>query len=222
MPRDALFRCVKAGGEEELVAIPGTELGYVILTPPTKEESLRRRLWFGGSTTYELYARVLQALKAHQQGWLQSDRPVFTRAVDEVFDVSASAHADGLSEEMLETFSRSRELLSLPENWDSEGAAPISASTHDRAIALVKTIAAKHFNIAQAALPVPRVGPALDSSIDLFWKLSHSSLLLNVPHDPSEAATYYGRRQNGTYISGSIVPNDPGSLYIAAWIADRA
>lgn len=41
-------------------------------------------------------------------------------------------------------------------------------------------------------IPVPKIGPGPDRSVDLHWKYQSRELLMNIPADANEAAAFYG------------------------------
>src|SRR5947209_3603501 len=77
---------------------------------------------------------------------------------------------------IVEAIEKSRYVLDLPEDWDEAGGRPIEAATWARATDLLSETAAA----IGAALPVPRIGPCSDGSIDLYWTTPTFTLLINV------------------------------------------
>jgi hypothetical protein len=71
-------------------------------------------------------------------------------------------------------------LLSLPDNWDSYGAAPISPNTISRVEAALREI----FMVVGEDTPLPFVAPANDGTIVLEWKTAEGrELTLDIPPD---------------------------------------
>ncbi len=63
-----------------------------------------------------------------------------------------------------------------------------------------------HADLKGYELPLPRILPAQDGSIDLLWKSGQRGLLINFPADEVEA-TYYGRKP-GLKTSGVLLTDD--------------
>jgi len=105
----------------------------------------------------------------------------------------------------------------LAENWDDEGSPAYSKDTLDRAAAFLtmqSDTVKKHHGLI---LPVPRILPGPDGSIDIHWKRQGWELLVNIPSDPSEMAVFYGDDYGSSKIKGSLDPKD-FNLGIAAWL----
>jgi len=63
-------------------------------------------------------------------------------------------------------------------------------------------------------LPVPDILPGPSHSIDLHWETSGFELLINVPSDTNQLATFYGDDHNTMEIRGKLDPSkvNPGVL----------
>ncbi|HEX3556343.1 MAG TPA: hypothetical protein VIA62_24250 [Thermoanaerobaculia bacterium] len=86
----------------------------------------------------------------------------------------------------------SRELLTLTEDWDEAGSPAIEPKTWERATDWVKRYAELLWDRRGIVLPAPRILPGPDGSIDIHWKTPRRELLLNIPANPEEPASYYG------------------------------
>jgi hypothetical protein len=86
-------------------------------------------------------------------------------------------------------------LLSLKENWDSEGALAISESIYNRAKSFIiefsKCIVDNIAYIKTVTTPI--LTPLNDGSIDVLWKNESSSLLINFNNTVEYRAYYYGQ-----------------------------
>jgi hypothetical protein len=74
---------------------------------------------------------------------------------------------------------RLKHLATLPQNWDSYGAAPINPKTIERVRSILREI------IAAGAkdIPLPFIAPANDGTLVLEWKTGGGKeLILDVPH----------------------------------------
>ena len=94
-------------------------------------------------------------------------------------------------------------ILELEDNWDGEGSPSYSLDTVDRAIEFAATQARVLRDFARC-LPMPEIGAGPDGSIDLHWKLPSRELLVNIPADANEVATYYGDDYKTQKIRGSV------------------
>ncbi len=81
-------------------------------------------------------------------------------------------------------------ILGLRDNWDGEGAKGYQAETWDRATEFVKNLSYQTWKCTQKILPPPEILPGPHGSIDVHWKTPNIDLLLNVPEDETEPATF--------------------------------
>ena len=70
------------------------------------------------------------------------------------------------------------------------------------------------------SLPVPQINPGPDGSIDLFWKQPTWELLVNVPENANESASFYGEDQTGHTIKGSLDTSEP-NLGVIVWLMKK-
>jgi hypothetical protein len=113
---------------------------------------------------------------------------------------------------------RAKRILDLEDNWDGEGSPGYSEDTFHRAIAFLTTHAKWLWESCRVRLPVPRIGPGPDGTIDLHWKQPSWELLVNIPADANEPATFYGDNYGAQKIRGSLDPRNFFNLGIAAWL----
>jgi hypothetical protein len=113
---------------------------------------------------------------------------------------------------LLDTIQKSKAILDLPDDWDDAGSPPFKLETWERVRHLLVTHAAFVWQRTGMVLPVPRILPGPNGSIDLHWKTYRRELLLNVPEDARESITYYGDDFGEDRKKGSIEPGalDPG------------
>lgn len=87
----------------------------------------------------------------------------------------------------------SRDLTTLPEDWDDAGARRIEQSTWKLAVAALRDAAKSAYRRFNYSLPAPKIGPCADGSIDLYWNNSDFQLLINVkPQGTDKPSDYYG------------------------------
>jgi hypothetical protein len=105
---------------------------------------------------------------------------------------------------LVEAIRTSRWILNLEENWDDAGSSGYQESTWERACNFLtrqSTLAQHKFN---RELPVPKILPGPESSIDLHWKMPGFELLVNVPADPKKHGTFYGDDHGNLSIRGTL------------------
>ena len=112
---------------------------------------------------------------------------------------------------------QAKRILELKDDWDGEGSPGYSEDTFNRAIAFLTTHAQWLWESCGICLPVPRIGPGPDGSIDIHWKQTSWELLVNIPADASEMATFYGDNYEAQKIRGSLDPKN-FNLGIATWL----
>lgn len=100
----------------------------------------------------------------------------------------------------------SRSLLQLPDDWDEEGSSAIDPKAWERATHLIKWHAALLWARQGMILPTPRILPGPDGSIDIHWRTESRELLLNVPIDAAEPASYYGDDFGSDSRKGTLEP----------------
>lgn len=103
---------------------------------------------------------------------------------------------------------RSRSILDLPADWDEAGSVPISPRTWTMAVDLLQRLARGHEECLRAALPVPKIGPCADGSIDLHWRTKTCHVLINV--QPDGPCDFYGEAGPSTQVQGTFEINDQG------------
>lgn len=103
----------------------------------------------------------------------------------------------GAYQELQAEIERSKRILELQDDWDGEGSPGYSEKTFNRAVAFLTTYADGLWESCRMELPIPKIGPGPDGSIDLFWKQPHWELLVNIPTDPNEAASFSGEDDEG-------------------------
>jgi hypothetical protein len=104
--------------------------------------------------------------------------------------------------------SASRPILELEDDWDGQGSPRYSEATWRRATEfLLRQANFARVSLAQE-LPVPKILPGPNASIDLHWKLADFELLLNIPSDAAQPATFYGDDYRNSCIRGTLDPSE--------------
>lgn len=113
----------------------------------------------------------------------------------------------------------SRGITHLHANWDGEGAQGYDVHTWERATAFLS----RHSSFAQKrgyVIGVSSIAPADHGSIDIYWMDESRELLINIPADPNELGTYYGRKRTGDTISG-VLNTDTFREDLVAWLTQN-
>lgn len=121
------------------------------------------------------------------------------------------------NEEIEEAISDSRSLLDLHDNWDGEGAVGYSAETWERAVHLIRKFAQLSFHQGYF-LARPTITPADSGSIDIHWKDRNRELLINIPADQDEPATYFGRTPTGEDSTRGKIGGEISRLDLVDWL----
>ena len=125
---------------------------------------------------------------------------------------------NGIEQGLLELESEVRNLTKLEDNWDGEGSAGYSVDVCERAVQFVK----RHVEWMRKTLgrvpELPSIDPGPGSSIDVHWQTDKLELLVNIPKDPTEKATYYGDDYADFSFKGAFNPDEINRT-IGCWIA---
>lgn len=111
----------------------------------------------------------------------------------------------------------SRRLLSLPEDWDDEGAARVTELTLQKASGVLRRAAAVVFRRFGYILPAPSIAPCSDGSVDIFWRTEGFTLLINVSANGPHASNFYGEK-GGVEVKGPFDPDAPDFEFLY-WLA---
>lgn len=72
-----------------------------------------------------------------------------------------------------------------------------------------------------ALLDIPFVSVADGGSVDLYWRDDERTLLINIPEDLSQPASYYAQNVAGTVTMGGSVATDESTPMLAVWLIRR-
>ncbi|MBZ5503507.1 MAG: hypothetical protein LAN59_14955 [Acidobacteriia bacterium] len=114
---------------------------------------------------------------------------------------------------------RAKGILKLQDDWDGEGSRAYSEETFNRAVVFLIKHIGRGWESCGLPSPIPRIGPGPDGSIDLHWRQPSWELLVNIPADPNEMATFYGDNYGLQKIRGSLDPQKIDSG-IAGWLTN--
>jgi hypothetical protein len=99
---------------------------------------------------------------------------------------------------------RCRELLDLPADWDDAGASRIHPDTIEAACSLIESAESKALDRYGRSLPMPKVSPCTDGSVDLFWKTDAYRLLINIQPNDGAPSDFFGETKSGLTFRGTF------------------
>ena len=100
----------------------------------------------------------------------------------------------------------SKKLLELKFDFDGEGSPGYSIGTWKRSVGFLRKYASLYVQTIGTCLVAPKILPGPDGSIDILWKTAGCELLVNIPSDSKKPASFYGDKEDGTFIKGSLDP----------------
>lgn len=106
--------------------------------------------------------------------------------------------------DLVKSIKESKKLLDLKDNWDDQGSPGYSEETLQQAIRLIVNYSRKIWVEEGIVIDAPKILPAQNGSIDLFWEKDEYTLLINVPRYPGYLAGFYGDFKNDEYIEGKF------------------
>lgn len=112
-------------------------------------------------------------------------------------------------------------ILALRDDWDGEGSSSYSDLVVTRASDFVRRYATRAWMDSDVVIATPRILPGPDGSIDVHWKMDSYELLVNIPPDQDEVATFYGDDYGTAQFKGTFNP----ATYkrgLISWIVDRS
>jgi len=136
------------------------------------------------------------------------------------FVPTAAVGYSGCKEVELEIARARAVVLGLQDNWDGEGSPPYKKETFERAAEFTRELTAQVVSESAGSVLVPVIGPAMGGSVDLYWKSTAVTLLVNIPEDRTVLATYSGRRENGESTTGRVSERRETFRHLAVWLAD--
>lgn len=124
---------------------------------------------------------------------------------------------------ILAEIERSRGLLELQDDWDGEGSCAYSLEVWERATSLLKASAEAFIASGgkNPSVPIVWIGP--HGSVDIFWRLTQCELLMNVPPDLKEPASFYGDGKDGqstSTVSGNLRNDEPAG-WLLWWLQEQ-
>lgn len=158
--------------------------------------------------------------------WLPQDKTKYTGSFElptfEYFNKEVDCKQNDtdieLPFEIKESIKASEQLLNLNDDWDGEGSAGYLASTLNRAVTFLTDNAVKYWKNSFVWVSTPEICPGPDGSIDLLWKLADRELLINIPVDENQPATYYGDDSKNNNITKGKLNLTEKHEWILMWL----
>jgi len=126
-------------------------------------------------------------------------------------------HAHASIPELEAEIESSKNILKLPDDWDGEGSPGYSKNTLERAITFVRTHVERLWETFGINAPVPNINPGPMGSIDLHWKEPTWELLVNIPAEETQRASFYGDDYGTGTIKGNVDAGRP-NFGLLAWL----
>jgi hypothetical protein len=106
--------------------------------------------------------------------------------------------------ELRAEIARAEAILGLDHDVEDDAGPLYSRETLDRAVLLLANHSTRINQLCGLRLPVPRIGPGPNRSVDLHWKREKWELLVNVPADAGQLAAFYGDNYGDQTIKGRL------------------
>src|SRR6266540_3899048 len=111
----------------------------------------------------------------------------------------------------------SRRILDLPDNWNEEGSPAYAEDTWKRAARFVAESAIGYQSIRGGWVDPPKITPGPDGSIDVRWKTSRRSILINFPSEQYQQIQFFGSTGDADSIKGILDVSSPNQ-WILMWL----
>ena len=119
-------------------------------------------------------------------------------------------------ESLMQEIKASKDILNLSENWDENGALPISPLIYETATCFLQNYAFFVYKKYKALIEIPSINPVKNGSIDLEWHTRTVQLLVNI-RDTQNAYFYGDHYNNINSIKGSVSVQAVEPFF-AAWM----
>ena len=104
---------------------------------------------------------------------------------------------------LVQAVEASKHILNLADNWDEDGALPISPLIHETATRFLQNYAFFIFKKYKVVIETPAINPVKNGSIDLEWHTPTVQLLINI-RDTQNAYFYGDYYNNINPVKGSV------------------
>ncbi len=94
--------------------------------------------------------------------------------------------------DIYDSIDKSKYILDFEDNWDDEDSPAYQVATLRSAILYIINLSILALDKLDKVIPTPEILHGPDGSIDILWKNEKFRLLINVPENSNESATFYG------------------------------
>jgi hypothetical protein len=122
-----------------------------------------------------------------------------------------------ISVRIAEAVESSRRILDLANDWDEEGSPAYAHDTWKRATQFVLQSAIGYRKSIGVWVSPPKITPGPDGSIDVRWKTSERSVLINFPASDGESVQFFGSDRDTESIRGTLDLSLPNQ-WILMWL----
>ena len=123
---------------------------------------------------------------------------------DTVLDVAVPPELSAVTD----AIEKSRAILQLKDNWDGEGSSGYTEDTWNQAAQFLFENALRLWNERGIAVSAPAIYNGPEGSIDIYWGALDRKLLINIPANSEEPATFYGQDSSDHEIKGNLRLSD--------------
>lgn len=106
--------------------------------------------------------------------------------------------------ELGEEIEKSINFLENSDEWDPDEGELFNSATLKSAIKFLTDYAFWVYDKQGFVIPIPKIYPGPDGSIDLLWKKDQYKLLVNIKPYPKTFATFYGKSDGEEFIEGKF------------------
>ena len=110
--------------------------------------------------------------------------------------------------DLYEAIEDSKKILALPIDEEVEDGEKYDCRTWLRAIRWIGDYAMWYFDRVSGSLDIPEIYDGPGGSIDILWERPHYRLLINIPSDYDQPASFYGDDYRAEKIKGTFEPTD--------------
>lgn len=140
-----------------------------------------------------------------EKNWAQSKTVSKEEKLEIVLDAEIIAELPLEFADIYHEIEESKYILDFDDNWDGEGSIHYEVDTWQRAVQFLTKYSVWAFDKMSLQIPVPKIHPGPDGSIDILWKSSKYRLLINL--HPENMASFYGDDYNFEKIKGTFDPS---------------
>ncbi|MHA1798613.1 MAG: hypothetical protein ACTSVY_09215 [Candidatus Helarchaeota archaeon] len=107
-----------------------------------------------------------------------------------------------------------KKILTLDDNWDGEGSKGYNTETFNRSSKFLLNLFQNIYDRYEIVIEVPKILPGPDGSIDIHWRTKDFELLVNIPENSNEPASYYGDNYSNSSTEGASLLENLNEMII--------